>query len=145
LLLLLPESGSSIKYLFFIHVGSLIDTSGAMSGGGSEVRSGAMALTAANHSSSRNTSASSAIDRTITSADVQRLDEAVVTLQTELTAIRSTKVTAEADVKNATARLKAIQLEVCRTVNFFSHATEPAVLSSIYIFIYTFIYKYIFI
>ena len=87
--------------------GNLIDTSGAMSGGGKEVRSGAMAL----QSGARIASVTPS-DEDISPTKVQELEEKVAKLHAQLIDVRNAKYTAEKELKEVAHKIKTLPTEI---------------------------------
>lgn len=92
--------------------GNLIDTSGAMSGGGKEVRSGGMIVSKSGKAatSAAASKASSVIE--ITAADIQQLEQKVTTIQDELNACRNTISSLERELKELKNRIKSMPTEI---------------------------------
>jgi structural maintenance of chromosome 4 len=91
--------------------GNLIDTSGAMSGGGKSVRSGGMKLSTGKSSASVK---HGEVETDVTPVMVQKLEAVVCALREELNGCRQRKMAAEKDLKDASKSLKDTQLEVDR-------------------------------
>ena len=89
--------------------GNLIDTSGSMTGGGKVVKSGAMKLQG---KGTKAAAVAASVEETITPAQIAALEARVVECEAALTSCRAARTTAEKAVKDATARLKAIAVEV---------------------------------
>lgn len=107
--------------------GNLIDTSGAMSGGGKEMRSGGMKLSsaAAGSSKSSKTAAASSVDEDeYTPARVQELERQVAELQQQLSACRARKVKAEGDLKEFKKQLKELHTELEKARMAMARFTE---------------------
>ena len=96
--------------------GNLIDNSGAMSGGGKEVRSGAMKLSSSTAASAKSSLTKSSnqvlIQDNITQAQVQELEKKVSVLQQQLTLCRTQKSTAENQLKDLKKKLKDLNNDV---------------------------------
>lgn len=93
--------------------GNLIDTSGAMSGGGKEVRSGAMKLSnAATGKGTKVAAAATGDDDDYSPARVKQLEMQVGELQSQLSACRAQKSTAENELINLKKQLKDISTEL---------------------------------
>jgi structural maintenance of chromosome 4 len=94
--------------------GNLIDTSGAMSGGGKEMRSGGMKLSsgAASGKSAKPTAAAADADEEYTPARIQQLENRVVALQGELSTCRAKKTAAEAQLVDVKKQLKELHTEL---------------------------------
>jgi structural maintenance of chromosome 4 len=95
--------------------GNLIDTSGAMSGGGKEMRSGGMKLISGSAASGKNakpTAVAADADEEYTPARIQQLESRVVALQGELSTCRAKKTTAEAQLVDVKKQLKELHTEL---------------------------------
>lgn len=99
--------------------GNLIDTSGAMSGGGKEVKSGGMLL-----SSGAAARPSGQQEEEVSAEQMQKLDAEVSRLQSQLTSARNAKAGAETELKGIEQRLKAIDLEVSKMQLSLKHLDE---------------------
>lgn len=88
--------------------GNLIDNSGAMSGGGKSVRSGGMKLSGACNTKVR------VDDEEVTIEMIASLEAAVVTAQDSLKICRTTKATAEGDMKKAVKLQKDLGTQVAK-------------------------------
>lgn len=103
--------------------GNLIDTSGAMSGGGKEGKSGGMLLSSG--AAARPTGQQQ--EEEVSAAQLQKLDAEVSRLQNQLTTARNGKAGAETELKGIEQRLKAIDLEVSKMQLSIKHLDEQTV------------------
>lgn len=104
--------------------GNMVEMSGAMSGGGTQVKSGAMNIQqaaggSAKSASSRggsSSSSSSSVSRNeeITPSQIQSLEASVTKLQSDLSACRTAKAEAEITLKELTKRLAGFSTEVAK-------------------------------
>lgn len=93
--------------------GNLIDTSGAMSGGGNQQRSGAMKLTSGGAGGKAGKTAAVAADEEeYTPARIQELENRVTALQAELASCRAKKAAAEAQLVDVKKQLKELHTEL---------------------------------
>jgi structural maintenance of chromosome 4 len=97
--------------------GKLVDTSGAMSGGGKDMKSGAMKLsTGASASSKASKGAAAVVDAgseaAVTPELIQQYEQAVVQLQQQLSGCRAKKAHAESTLKELKKLLKDMHTEV---------------------------------
>lgn len=90
--------------------GNIIDTSGSMSGGGNQVKSGGM-LTKSSNASIASLKISK-ITEEVTQAQIQELELNVENLTKSLTECRNNKNNLERDIRDAKSRLKAISTDV---------------------------------
>lgn len=109
--------------------GNLIDTSGAMSGGGKEMRSGGMKLSSgasagAKGGKTASAAAASVEDEEFTPARVQELERQVADLQQQLAACRARKVKAEGDLKEFKRQLKELHTELEKARMAMARFTE---------------------
>jgi len=101
--------------------GSLIDTSGAMSGGGKETRSGAMKL---QNGSSARSMRDSSDEAELTPAQIQELEAKLSQLQQHLGQCRERKSAAETALKDVVRLLKDVDNEIQKTQIAISRHAE---------------------
>jgi len=101
--------GDRAKWRVVTILGGLIDTSGAMSGGGTNTRKGLMMV----EGSAKAASAAKAPAElpSITAVDIQQLESRVNDLQKKLRACRTAKDSTEADIKEKQKRIKGLKNE----------------------------------
>lgn len=92
--------------------GNLIDTSGAMSGGGKQVKSGSMRLSGASSKSSAKHAMGAAGHTEITAEQLKALEQRVQSLQTQLNDLRSKKIGLEREIKELKVTVKQLEVEV---------------------------------
>jgi structural maintenance of chromosome 4 len=93
--------------------GNIIDTSGSMSGGGKQAKSGGM-LTKSSNSAAASIKVSK-ITEEVTQAQIQELELNVEKLTKSLSECRNLKNNLERDLRDAKSRLKAISSEIEKT------------------------------
>ena len=103
------ENGKA-KWKVVTEDGGVIDTSGAMSGGGQQQRRGQMNIEGSAKAKAASKKASSEPEMSL--ADVKRLEAAKDAAQQKLNQCRSTKVSVEGEIKAAHSGLKALSTEV---------------------------------
>ena len=89
--------------------GNLIDTSGSMTGGGKVVKSGAMKLQG---KGAKAAAVATSVEETITPAQIAALEASVAECEAALGDCRAARIVAEKTVKDASARLKAVAVEI---------------------------------
>eukprot|EP01039_Chlorochromonas_danica_P004811 gene4811-5275_t len=111
--------------------GQLIDTSGAMSGGGNEVRKGAIRLTAneakgksSKSKSSSSNSSSSTKPSNVTEEMINEQERQLAVLQEELTALRTVKVQKEQEMKALQVTIKQCHNEIEKLQISIAHINE---------------------
>lgn len=95
--------------------GQLIDTSGTMSGGGSEVRKGGMLLSGQrSNKASKNHNAGSGSDETVSEQSIRQLEASIQELQQQLSAIRKDKTEVEFQIKDLQQNFKQTQTQLTK-------------------------------
>ena len=125
LLASLSYSGDKAIYRVVSQDGSLIELSGAMSGGGKVTKSGAMKM--AGKGAGKASSSSTAMmveEEIITPAQIAALEVRVQECEAALSRCRASKITAEKQVKEGTQRLSAIATEIRKLKIVIDHGVE---------------------
>ena len=114
--------GDRAKWRVVTILGGLIDTSGAMSGGGTNTRKGLMMV----EGSAKAASAAKATAElpSITAVDIQQLESRVNDMQKKLRACRTAKDSAEADIKDKQKRIKGLKNEIAKLQMSLTNSAE---------------------
>jgi structural maintenance of chromosome 4 len=117
----IANEGDVAKWRVVTRTGNLIDTSGAMSGGGNSSKKGLMLL----EGSMKALSAKSAAELpSITVQEVQQLEARVVDTQKALRTCRVAKETVEAEIKESHKKSKSLSNEVAKLQMALSNVRE---------------------